>query len=226
MNSLEVSAAAPNFGSRASFSQALETGAGILARDGGRLEARLEPVAPQAEFPFELRTERVTLRDFVEADRPAFVDWAGHDRMYQYMAWRLNGPDEADAEFSRLVTHPARLATPRQRWYLAALNEVGSFIGITGFDRLPEATGEFGWYLSPPWWNQGYASHITDRLLIFAFEELDLLSVTATCDPDNLASRRVLEKNGLTLLSEETKSTWQGERPRLRLGVSRRDWTS
>ena len=175
------------------------------------------------EFPFELRTERVTLRDFVEADRPAFVDWAGNDQMYQYMAWRLDGPDEADAYFSRVVNHPARQATPRGHWYLAALNEVGSFIGIVGFDRLPDSTAEFGWYLSPRWWNQGYATHITDRLLVFVFEELELSAATATCDPDNLASRRVLEKNGLVLQGEETRSTWQGERPRLRLGVSSQD---
>jgi RimJ/RimL family protein N-acetyltransferase len=60
--------------------------------------------------------------------------------------------------------------------------------------------------------------------LEFGFEHLGLLAIEATCDPANLASRRVLEKSGLSVLGEETVDTWQGERPRLRYVIAADDW--
>ena len=174
--------------------------------------------------PFVLHADRVVVRDFWADDEEAFVQWAAHDEMYRWMKWRLNSREEALAMFTRLLFHPSRFASPRRHWSLAVLNEETEFIGTTGFDWRHDGTGEFGWYLAPSWWNRGYATEVTGLLLRFGFAVLGLSVITATCDPDNAASRRVLEKHGLEPIGEETIRTWTGPRPRLRMAIDRESW--
>ena len=174
--------------------------------------------------PFLLRGGRVTVRDFIDDDRRAFLEWSSFDEMYTWMKWRLASREEALAMFERLLKDPARTARPRRQWYLAAIDENGDFLGTVGFDLHEDGTEEFGWYLAPPRWNRGYGTEITRLLLSFGFQELGVPLIWATCDPDNLASRRVLEKCDLEVEGELTIQTWRGSRPKLRMAISRARW--
>jgi RimJ/RimL family protein N-acetyltransferase len=173
---------------------------------------------------FELRGSLITVRDFLLEDEDAFVEWAGHQEMYEYMVWRLDSAEAAMAYFQGLFNHPERTASKRQHWYLAVVNSEDAFCGITGFDVRQDGRGEFGWYLAPRYWARGFATEISSLLLEFGFENLGLPAILATCDPANLASRRVLEKSGLSLAGEETVDTWQGERQRLRFIITADSW--
>lgn len=64
-------------------------------------------------------------------------------------------------------------------------------------DELPDCEIEIGYMLKRSAWGRGYATEATKRLLKFAFEETPLEELVATIDPENTASRRVLEKCGL-----------------------------
>lgn len=167
---------------------------------------------------FLLRGDSVVVRDFVASDESDFVEWANHDEMYGFMVWRLDSRAAAIDYFRGLLSHPERTAEVRRHWYLAVINSDDQFCGIAGFDVRRDGLGEFGWYLSPAFWGRGYATEITSLFLRFGFDQLELRAIEATCDPANNASRRVLEKAGLSVVGEvETVGTWQGERPRLRL---------
>jgi len=64
-------------------------------------------------------------------------------------------------------------------------------------DELPGCEIEIGFMLKRSAWGKGYATEATKRLLRFAFEETPIEELVATIDPENTASRRVLEKCGL-----------------------------
>jgi RimJ/RimL family protein N-acetyltransferase len=57
---------------------------------------------------------------------------------------------------------------------------------------------EVGYSFFPEFWGRGLATEITRACLGFGFETLGLHSIVALTLPQNLASRRVLEKAGLT----------------------------
>ena len=76
---------------------------------------------------FELRTPDLILRDLVPGDEAAFVEWAGHEEMYRYMAWRLGSTAEATAELHRLLGHPELSAVPRRHWFLAVVEAQDPF---------------------------------------------------------------------------------------------------
>ena len=67
---------------------------------------------------------------------------------------------------------------------------------VTG-DDLPGCEIEVGYMLRKSAWGKGYATETCFRLLRFAFEDSPLGEVVAVTDPDNAASRRVIEKCGL-----------------------------
>ncbi len=55
---------------------------------------------------------------------------------------------------------------------------------------------EAGWAIVPERWGQGLATELAHACVEVAFEQLNLLEIIAFTLPDNLASRRVMEKAG------------------------------
>jgi RimJ/RimL family protein N-acetyltransferase len=55
---------------------------------------------------------------------------------------------------------------------------------------------EAGWAIIPVRWGQGLATELAHACVEVAFRQLALLEIVAFTLPDNLASRRVMEKSG------------------------------
>jgi RimJ/RimL family protein N-acetyltransferase len=55
---------------------------------------------------------------------------------------------------------------------------------------------EVGWAIVPERWNQGLATELAQAAIDVAFGPLELREIIAFALPDNLASRRVMEKTG------------------------------
>lgn len=71
-------------------------------------------------------------------------------------------------------------------------------IGIIGFFRTqPENyRTELGYMILPEHHNKGYVTEAVNTLLNYAFNEMGFHSIEATIDPENIASEKVLQKNG------------------------------
>jgi len=57
---------------------------------------------------------------------------------------------------------------------------------------------EVGYHLARAFWGRGYATEAARACVRFGFEQLNLERIVAVVQPANVASRRVLEKCGLT----------------------------
>ncbi|RDC64401.1 Ribosomal-protein-alanine N-acetyltransferase [Adhaeribacter pallidiroseus] len=60
-------------------------------------------------------------------------------------------------------------------------------------------TGRVWYKLHPSHWNQGFATEALNSVLNFGFEDLKLHRIEAGCAVDNIGSRKVLEKVGMSL---------------------------
>jgi RimJ/RimL family protein N-acetyltransferase len=86
--------------------------------------------------------------------------------------------------------------------------------GLVGFKGVPDAEGctEIGYGIDPARQNKGYMSETVRALVDWALEHPDCQTVTAI-GVENPASRRLLEKLGAHLVSEEKDSTsWEFRR--------------
>ncbi|MBD2440612.1 GNAT family N-acetyltransferase [Nostoc sp. FACHB-110] len=69
----------------------------------------------------------------------------------------------------------------------------------------PTGSLEIGYYVAPSYRRQGYASEATKAVIDWALSQPGVQSVTAGCAPENLASKRVLEKIGMQLIESREK---------------------
>ncbi|PGW29604.1 GNAT family N-acetyltransferase [Bacillus cereus] len=58
-------------------------------------------------------------------------------------------------------------------------------------------TYEIGWIFNPKYYNKGYASEAAQATLKYGFKEMKLHRIIATCQPENTASYRLMEKIGM-----------------------------
>ncbi len=145
-----------------------------------------------------LETERLSLRPVQEADKPFLYTLLGHPEVMRYwLGGRAMTPEEVDeltAHYSG--DYESLLVTEK------ATKKAVGLAGIVPCDYLGVADYEFGWGLLPEAWGKGYATEMTHALTEVGFRELPLKRLLALAHPANTASWRVLEKAGMSFVTE------------------------
>ncbi len=151
-----------------------------------------------------LETERLLIRPLEPEDEATFVRFFGDP---DFMSWSLDGalrPDAAKEKFRGLVA----LYETRGFSKLAVLEKKGSrLIGYCGFGFEPidgEPSPELGYRLATAARGNGYATEAARAVVADAFTRLNMPFVHALVMEENMPSRRVLEKVGLSLRGEAT----------------------
>ena len=83
----------------------------------------------------------------------------------------------------------------------------GQVVGSISVERMANenrAAGSIGYMILTPFWSQGIGTEAVRQICGSAFRELALERIIGEVFPENLASARVLEKNGFLL--EETRA--------------------
>jgi ribosomal-protein-alanine N-acetyltransferase len=155
-----------------------------------------------------LETERLILRPFAEDDLDAMATlFANRDFM------RFSGSDNGYTREQAAAVLDKILAWQRQglpSQFGVIWRETGALIGYCGFFHQEldgEQLIEIGYRLDPRFWNRGIATEAARAVREHAFRDLHLAHVVSFIHPDNHASRRVAEKNGMKL---EKHSTFRG----------------
>ena len=78
--------------------------------------------------------------------------------------------------------------------------ELGGFIGLNvpSFEAHFTPCVEIGWRLAVDHWGQGLATEGANAVVRYSFEKLGLGELVSFTVPANVASRRVMEKLGMT----------------------------
>jgi RimJ/RimL family protein N-acetyltransferase len=159
-----------------------------------------------------LETERLVLRRFTEADVDNLLDLDGDPEVMRF----LTGGEPAPREVSRDETLPRFLRDykrfPGFGYWAAIEKSTGKFVGWFEF-RPPEGGRpdkvELGYRLSRSAWGKGYATEGSRALIRKGFTELGVRRVVAQTMAVNVASRRVMEKAGLTYV-RTFREEWPG----------------
>jgi len=96
-------------------------------------------------------------------------------------------------------------------YWLIIINESNFGAGLAGFKSYPDENGatEIGYGIDPTYQNRGYMSEAVKALVNWALEHPFCKVVIATT-VENPASRRLLEKLGARLVTEDkTSSSWE-----------------
>ena len=83
----------------------------------------------------------------------------------------------------------------------------GQIVGSISVERMADeqhSAGSIGYMILTPFWSQGIGTEAVRQICEIAFRELALERIIGEVFPENVASARVLEKNGFLL--EETRA--------------------
>jgi len=145
-----------------------------------------------------LTTERLLLRRWRDADRLPFQRLNADPRVIEFMPGLLSSA-ASDELIARIETHFEQHGFGP---FAAELREDGAFLGYIGL-YVPTFNAEFmpaveiAWRLSADHWGRGLATEGARAVVHLAFAELGLESLVSFTVPENLRSRRVMEKLGM-----------------------------
>jgi RimJ/RimL family protein N-acetyltransferase len=154
---------------------------------------------PLLSVPHEFRTERLLLRRWRPQDSEPFAAMCADPRVMEFFP-ATQTRDESDATVARIEAH-----FTKHGFGLWAVEIVGSspFAGFIGlcyprFEAHFTQCVEIGWRLAAQHWGHGYATEGARAAVVVGFESLQLAEIVAMTVPENLRSRRVMDKLGMT----------------------------
>jgi RimJ/RimL family protein N-acetyltransferase len=180
-------------------------------------------------LPPTLKTERLVLRPLSHEDATSILKLASNRQIadttisipYPY-------PDnEAEQYISKQITEQKK---GHSVTFAIELKLESSLIGIAEFRDIDKEhfVAELSYWLAVTAWRKGYMSEALKPLLAFGFETLSLNRIQAYHMVRNLASGKVLQKNGFKsegLLRQRVRKWGKFEDVRL-LSILRQEWES
>ena len=148
-------------------------------------------VTPEANW----QTDRLVARPATSADAHVlFEQYACDPLVARYMTWRPHRDVGETLEFLRRCEKVwmEGSAFPWSLW----LKADGEFAGIIEA-RVRGTAVDVGYVLSRRRWRQGLMTEALQSVIRWAFARPEIFRVWATCDVDNVASARVLERVGM-----------------------------
>ncbi len=150
----------------------------------------------------EFDTDRLHLRQWIEADKEPFAMLNADERVMEYFPNRLDRA-ASDKTVDRLQ---ASIIDRGWGFWAVELKEDKQFIGFVGLNipaELPfSPCVEVGWRLAFPYWGRGYASEAARGALEVGFNRLCLPEIVSFTAINNQRSRAVMERIGMTLADE------------------------
>ena len=147
----------------------------------------------------ELRTERLRLRRWREADRAAFAQMNADPEVMEHFPAPLTRLD------SDLLVDRIEAGFDQHGFGLWAIEVVttGQFVGFTGlsvpgFEAHFTPAVEVGWRLARPAWGRGYATEAARAAIDYGFSRVGLPMIVSFTAAINVRSRAVMDRLSMT----------------------------
>lgn len=149
---------------------------------------------------------------FLKTNRIGFSKWTHNDIELTKSLWGdpevtryicASGIFSMDDIENRLSTEILNESLHKvQYWPIFELT-TNDLIGCCGLRPYTANEYEIGFHLRPAFWGKGYAKEAADAVIDYAFSVLKAKKLFAGHNPNNIASRKVLNKLGFTYVRDE-----------------------
>jgi RimJ/RimL family protein N-acetyltransferase len=147
------------------------------------------------EPPRLFETTRLTVRAAVLPDSVAlFAAYAQDPTVTRFLTWRPHRDETESQQFLSRCEKAWEDGTAYP-WVLV-LRDSGDLIGMAEM-RIRGHLADLGYALARRHWGAGYMTEALKPIVAWAFDQPSIHRVWATCDVENVASARVLERLGM-----------------------------
>lgn len=156
--------------------------------------------------PPVLYTKRLTLRKLEKSDSADMFEYSKSAEITKFLTWEPHPDCGYTYKYLSYIQSKYRSG----EFFDWAVIYNGKMIGTCGFTRIDEINNmaEIGYVISQSFHNMGIATEAVKRVLDFGFNDLGLNRIEAKYMPENLTSKRVMEKVGMTFEGVIRKSMY------------------
>jgi len=145
--------------------------------------------------PDQIETERLILRKPSLEDAQALFDTYMQDtEVTRYVMWRPHTHIEQTLAFLRICLE--HWDNGQRFPYVITLKGSDDPIGMVDI-HFNGSTAGLGYVVGRPFWGNGYIPEAARAVVEWALGQPEIYRVNATCDVENAASARVMEKIGM-----------------------------
>jgi len=145
------------------------------------------------------QTERLTVRNWIEADRDLFHEINSDPEVMAYFPFRRSRA-QADELFDRIR---GTINETGLGFFALALRQNNQAIGFCGLAHtdleplLPKGSVEIGWRLARLFWGKGYVTEAASALLAYGFDQRGLEEIVSFAVGENSRSTAVMKRIGM-----------------------------
>lgn len=147
------------------------------------------------KVPETLETSRLILRRPVSSDAEAVFEFARDPEVTRFMDWPTHTNVQEAKDYLRDCI--PRWENAREYDWMITLRDHNQVIGGVSI-RVRGHSADFGYVLNRTYWGHGFATEAANAVVSWVSGFDTIYRVWATCDTENLASVKVLEKVGLS----------------------------
>ena len=149
-----------------------------------------------------IETERLLLRKFTVEDAPLIYELNLDPDVIRYTYDPVKDIEHATHVLEQVIL-PQYALYNHGRWAVHLKPQL-EFIGWCGLKCIPQRDEiDLGYRFKKQYWGKGYATEAAYACIQYGFKKLDLKRIFGRAIPENTASLHVLEKCGMTFLTDE-----------------------
>ena len=145
-----------------------------------------------------LECDRIILRKMDRSFADDMFEYASNPAVTKYLTWDVHPNRRFSYNYLGYVN--SRYRTGEFFDWAITMRDSGKMIGTCGFTRFnfSSYSAEIGFVLNPKYWGYSIAPEASRREIRFGFDTLELHRIEARYMENNIQSRRVMEKSGMT----------------------------
>ena len=138
--------------------------------------------------------EKIKIRYLKLSDKAELAKLANNKKVWDNLRDYIPYPyKESDAEFFIDLTNKE---DPKQTFGIEFKDKLSGVIGLVMQKDVYRKSAEIGYWIGEPYWGNGIATKAVELVTKYGFDNLDLNRIFTGVFEYNIASMRVLEKNG------------------------------
>ncbi len=141
-----------------------------------------------------MKSDRLVFRHYATADFNDYFQLVSNAEVMKMITGRPLLEKETRERFDKMMK--VNIENPEIGHFKVTLKSDGSFVGHSKLVMTNTNEAEIGYVLLPQHWGKGFGNEIAQTLVSLGKQATAIHNLIAIIDPENTASKRILEKQG------------------------------
>lgn len=140
------------------------------------------------------KTDRLEIREMKEVDLLFFIELLSAPEIIEPIPQPKWTEEEIINKFKDFIDYPINPKTKDKVIWGVYEKDKNELIGLCAFLTNDEDQREIGYRFRKKYWGVGYGTELTKNMIEYCFNDLELMTLTADVNTQNIGSVKILEK--------------------------------